>query len=276
MASKEISKNFRLLNSLPLDAWYGPYETVADACLAVPSEIRLGKVVGITTPSGLQDYWWNDSILDSGLKAKVVSGPQGIQGVQGIRGIAGPQGLQGITGPRGLKGDSFNPDATGLEAERYLHDGETIGFSYLSTDTSLVYFKYLSGWSLGVPFGTASNDTPISMIPKILEIEDEEVLLDWNSDLILKHGIRPVSIQLYERTNGAFIKSTSPDSTSDEGTTYRWYVGQYSSRVWEIRVIGYTEVEAPIPPIITTPIAPTDGFVNTISYTFSFQAVDSI
>lgn len=88
-----------------------------------------------------------------------VSGPQG---TQGIPGVAGPQGSQGIIGPQGPQGpegpigQSFEPDATGLTADRAAYDAEPANFSFLDTEAGVIYWKlanYLGAWSDGVNFG---------------------------------------------------------------------------------------------------------------------------
>lgn len=88
------------------------------------------------------------------------TGPQGIQGVKGATGGVGPQGPIGLTGPagpqgpKGDKGDSFSVDATGTLATRTAHDEKPIGFSYLATDTGMLYIRQgTTGWSTGIPFG---------------------------------------------------------------------------------------------------------------------------
>ncbi|KAA3452731.1 hypothetical protein C7I87_00700 [Mesorhizobium sp. SARCC-RB16n] len=92
-------------------------------------------------------------------------GPQGIagpQGPQGISGVAGPQGLPGIQGPQGLQGPegpigkAFDPDASGLTADRSAYNAEPANFSFLDTQAGIVYWKLsnaVGAWSDGVPFG---------------------------------------------------------------------------------------------------------------------------
>lgn len=73
MASNEISKNFKQTNPGPLDFYYGPYNSFAEACTAVPNivhggvNMRTGKTVGINTIDGIADYWWNKGVLDADL-----------------------------------------------------------------------------------------------------------------------------------------------------------------------------------------------------------------
>ncbi|MDX0568323.1 hypothetical protein GOD83_31205 [Sinorhizobium medicae] len=92
-------------------------------------------------------------------------GPQGIvgpQGPQGIPGIMGPQGSQGIMGPQGPQGPegpvgkTFDPDASGLTADRSAYDAEPKNFSFIDTELGIVYWKLsndIGAWSTGVTFG---------------------------------------------------------------------------------------------------------------------------
>ena len=79
--------------------------------------------------------------------------------IQGPAGPIGPTGATGAIGPQGPKGDTgadFLIDANGPYANRYLYDSEVENFSFLATDTSVVYFKQTTtsgDWSPGVPFG---------------------------------------------------------------------------------------------------------------------------
>jgi len=59
-------------------------------------------------------------------------------------------------GTKGDKGDAFQVNSVGLFASRPLYDTQIAGFSFLATDSSIVYFKLsaTSGdWSEGAPFG---------------------------------------------------------------------------------------------------------------------------
>lgn len=87
------------------------------------------------------------------------------------------------------------------------------------------------------------GSTPVTFIEKTLTTE-EEVILEWDTFFIGKHGIRPVYIDLFNISSGS-VQSTSRVYTEDCGETYRWYVGSGSSRRWEIRVMGYTEDSEP-------------------------------
>jgi len=60
------------------------------------------------------------------------------------------------SGLRGEKGDPFKPSAQGFAADRSLYDAQLRGFSFLATDTSLLYFKdsdASADWSVGTAFG---------------------------------------------------------------------------------------------------------------------------
>lgn len=83
-------------------------------------------------------------------------GPQGIPGVSGPQGNAGIQGPQGPQGPEGPIGKSFDPDESGLTADRSVFDAAPRNFSYLDTELGLVYWKLsndVGAWSTGVTFG---------------------------------------------------------------------------------------------------------------------------
>ncbi len=61
-------------------------------------------------------------------------------------------------GVKGDKGEAFVVNATGLVANRALHDEEAPGFSFLATDESLIYFRLDPiGWSAGAPFGQGAE-----------------------------------------------------------------------------------------------------------------------
>lgn len=61
---------------------------------------------------------------------------------------------QGPRGPKGDDGDSFQPSAVGLLTERDAYDAEAVGFSFLATDNSNLYFRIAGGgWSAGIVFG---------------------------------------------------------------------------------------------------------------------------
>ncbi len=80
-------------------------------------------------------------------------GPQGERGPIGERGPLGPQGPMGPQGEQGPKGDSFSPDATGPRDDRALYDNRPQNFSFLATDTLVLYYKLsdaLGDWSDGV------------------------------------------------------------------------------------------------------------------------------
>lgn len=83
-------------------------------------------------------------------------GPRGPEGPAGPTGGQGPIGVQGPQGPEGPIGKSFDPDASGLTADRNAYDAEPANFSFLDVETGTVYFKLsneIGTWSTGVPFG---------------------------------------------------------------------------------------------------------------------------
>lgn len=79
-----------------------------------------------------------------------VPGPIGPQGAQGIQGVQGIQGIKGDTGA------SFDADVRDLFANRSLYNLQDKGFSFLSMDTGMLYFKLSAAsgdWSTGVQYG---------------------------------------------------------------------------------------------------------------------------
>lgn len=79
-----------------------------------------------------------------------VPGPAGAQGVQGAPGVQGIQGIKGDTGA------SFDADVRDLYANRNLYNLQDKGFSFLSMDTGMLYFKISAAsgdWSAGVQYG---------------------------------------------------------------------------------------------------------------------------
>ncbi len=83
-----------------------------------------------------------------------VPGPAGAQGVQGVPGVQGIQGIKGDTGA------SFDADVRDLFANRNLYNLQDKGFSFLSMDTGMLYFKLSAAsgdWSAGVQYGKGEN-----------------------------------------------------------------------------------------------------------------------
>ena len=105
------------------------------------------------TPRISDGKTWVVAGVDTGISVTGQTGPQGIQGVPG------ETGPQGETGP---KGDPMKIDATGTTDELAQYDTEAKGFSFLATDTGMVYIKNsdTSGdWSDPVGFqGPAGKD----------------------------------------------------------------------------------------------------------------------
>ena len=119
----EISQPVRLTNNKHVDAWYGPYESIAAANTAVPQEMRLRRVVGVILPGGIVDHCWRSGVQDTDLvpvrielqtsathiqwryvgdptwnnlvSLAAITGPQGAQGVQGVQGNPGAAGSNG-------------------------------------------------------------------------------------------------------------------------------------------------------------------------------------
>ncbi len=83
-------------------------------------------------------------------------GPRGPEGPSGPNGSQGPIGPQGPQGPEGPIGKSFDPDYTGLTADRAAYDAEPKDTSFLDTEAGIVYWKLsnaVGAWSTGVNFG---------------------------------------------------------------------------------------------------------------------------
>lgn len=83
-------------------------------------------------------------------------GPRGPEGPSGPTGSQGPIGPQGPQGPEGPIGKSFDPDYTGLTADRAAYDAEPKDTSFLDTEAGIVYWKLsnaVGAWSTGVNFG---------------------------------------------------------------------------------------------------------------------------
>lgn len=82
-------------------------------------------------------------------------------GVKPAAGFVGSTGIVptadeaiNVKGTAGNDGSSFTVSEVGLFADRDDFDGMSAGFSYLATDTALLYIRIgPSGWSDGVPFG---------------------------------------------------------------------------------------------------------------------------
>lgn len=118
---------FKVQNPRPLDAWYGPYPTVADAVAAIPSGVRYdGMTVWIT---GLGRHAWKAADLsNAGLQPD--GGGNGIP----LTGTAAGKDVTGDVAFAGGKGLLFKGDAEyGLFADDALYfkiDGDT--FMYLA------------------------------------------------------------------------------------------------------------------------------------------------
>jgi hypothetical protein len=63
----------------------------------------------------------------------------------------------------GAKGDSFKIDKSGLESELSDYDDEQVGFTFLATDTGLMYILQSDGWSDGVPFGKGEDGKNVEL-----------------------------------------------------------------------------------------------------------------
>ena len=56
-----------------IDALYGPYESIEEALIAVPSNRRvIGRTVAIIENGGAVEYWWKAGIADADLVVKVM------------------------------------------------------------------------------------------------------------------------------------------------------------------------------------------------------------
>ncbi|MGY4385632.1 hypothetical protein ACVWYN_002678 [Pedobacter sp. UYP24] len=78
MASTANSKNFKMVNPGPLDAWMGPYESVDAANTAIPNVVidvdgtpknfREGKFAIVLIGAVRILHWWDQDYTNSGLK----------------------------------------------------------------------------------------------------------------------------------------------------------------------------------------------------------------
>jgi hypothetical protein len=76
----EIAKPLKRTNPGPIDALYGPYDSLEVACYEVKNtskevegqlkNFRTGQVVGIITPEGIKEYWWAKGTADADLVLK--------------------------------------------------------------------------------------------------------------------------------------------------------------------------------------------------------------
>lgn len=67
-----LANRIKIVNPIAnIDYYYGPYDTVEAACIAVPVSIRTkGKTLGINTVDGVVEYWWKDGVDDIHLVEK--------------------------------------------------------------------------------------------------------------------------------------------------------------------------------------------------------------
>ncbi|MCX2473578.1 hypothetical protein OQZ33_04455 [Pedobacter sp. MC2016-05] len=77
MISTEVSKGFKKLNPGPLDEWDGPYNSIAEACAAIPDVVvsgvnmRQGKNPHIKFNGVLKAYYWpTNDYSDNGIRIK--------------------------------------------------------------------------------------------------------------------------------------------------------------------------------------------------------------
>lgn len=67
--SLELPYSIRILDSSPVDIWYGPYDTIGDALSSVPVPVRLNRTVKI----GSVEYWWDGGTADEDLVVKTAA-----------------------------------------------------------------------------------------------------------------------------------------------------------------------------------------------------------
>lgn len=104
------------------------------------------------------DGFWEVIGVDTGVP---VTGPRGEKGEKGDKGDTGSTGAQG---DKGDKGDPMKIDATGTAAELSQYETELKGFSFLATDTGMVYIKSSDDpgdWSEPVGFQGPPGYTPL-------------------------------------------------------------------------------------------------------------------
>lgn len=79
MAQLELPISNQVTNPIPVDFYYGPYTSVAEANAAVPIALRLvgdnfGRTVGIGVAGAQTEYWWNGGTADVNLVPKATGG----------------------------------------------------------------------------------------------------------------------------------------------------------------------------------------------------------
>lgn len=68
-----VNDNYGIQAPKPIDARYGPYDTIAEALAAIPLYQRyLGLTIGIDI-NNIEEYWWQDGLTDGDLVAKLPS-----------------------------------------------------------------------------------------------------------------------------------------------------------------------------------------------------------
>lgn len=90
----ELPYSIRILDSSPVDIWYGPYDTIGDALSSVPIPVRLNRTVKI----GSVEYWWDGGTADEDLVVKISN--QGItnSAADGQLTISDGTNLYGVSG----------------------------------------------------------------------------------------------------------------------------------------------------------------------------------
>jgi len=68
----ELNNRIKILNKYSnIDALYGPYNSVEDACNAIPEDLRgYGLTVGVMSGNVVKEYWWKSGTDDSQLVEK--------------------------------------------------------------------------------------------------------------------------------------------------------------------------------------------------------------
>lgn len=64
----QLNDNTQVLAGKHQDEWWGPYESTAAACAAIPVDYRfIGRIVGILIGNHVTEYWWNNGTADANL-----------------------------------------------------------------------------------------------------------------------------------------------------------------------------------------------------------------
>lgn len=66
----EIPYSVKPTNNVPVDFYYGPWASLAQARTNVPTSLRLNRTVGVITGGEIAEYWWKSATGDNDLVLK--------------------------------------------------------------------------------------------------------------------------------------------------------------------------------------------------------------